>query len=542
MSFDDNRFGISSKNILDNKRTKKQPTRFPLPDPEVIKEAEKFQKILEKEVQEFQEINQKNIISSDEENESEEGSAFNKPINQSDIDNSLYQEDTQNSNREGLNIEESIKIEIEENQKNSEEKTILDNLENSKNNSAKEDNKANITNSETIQEFLNKQDNQDNNTDFGESNIQIDSELNMDIKAEAFKYASARTDDERSAISDKISENDITEFLTQVIRCDATPSEIKRKIKKQLEAILAGDKQKENWTGFDKNVPIFSGESNKIDIIAWIFAIDTYISAKSKIYNITNEIVAYDILSRLQGSLYNHYKRYMEDCKRNNKIPSWEDIKKLLLSIFSTPSKQLDLRRKLSELKATKFREIYQYNDEFMKISSMIDDILEMDLIHMYLRGLDDKIASKIYMNNPNNLASVVSQAITFYSIFGKNQVANTNYAKAINKPNFNRLKNNYNNNYQRSNLNSYQNFSNRNYAKPSAPSAPPSYNQLNKNFSRNNKNNQSNSNKVCYNCNNYELNVLIRNVLISFLNIMKHKNLRKKAALLLILNNAIPL
>ena len=55
----------------------------------------------------------------------------------------------------------------------------------------------------------------------------------------------------------------------------------------------------ENWNGFEWNVPSFSSESQNINIIAWVDAIDRYISVKSKYVEISS--IDVDVLKLAQN-------------------------------------------------------------------------------------------------------------------------------------------------------------------------------------------------------------------------------------------------
>ena len=92
----------------------------------------------------------------------------------------------------------------------------------------------------------------------------------------------------------------------------------------------------EKWNGFECSIPRFSSDSKNINIIAWVDAIDKYISVRSKYFNISTYEVAYKIGSKLQGNSYYLYKNYIEKCKRLNKNPTWEEIRNLSMQKFST--------------------------------------------------------------------------------------------------------------------------------------------------------------------------------------------------------------
>lgn len=272
-----------------------------------------------------------------------------------------------------------------------------------------------------------------NNTD-----PSLETEMPFNSRDKAASYNAATNEAERTRLIEECPGEKLTEYIQAIIDHESTLPEIKTKMQQRLnmlllqqKLVLMGIDKSDKWSGFDKTLPVFSGESDKMDVNDFIFAVETNVEQLRKSNNyISDEQIAYGILNRLSNAPYNYYKKYIEECKRNNKTASWEEIKTLLKNVYNSTSKQLDLRSKLYELKAMK--SIHKYNDDFMKISSKIDNISEIELVEKYLNGLDQEIKSKIIMTNPTELNEVMSKAITYYNVF-KSQAFNVSYAKPIN-------------------------------------------------------------------------------------------------------------
>ncbi len=190
-----------------------------------------------------------------------------------------------------------------------------------------------------------------------------------------------------------------------------------------------------DWTGFDKSVPEFSGEDEHFDLSQFIFVIETNINQLKKIgYEISEEQIAYSIVNKLKPNSIasSYYINYMKTQAKNNATPSWQSIKEHLGNLMNSASKQLDLRSKLRRLKAG--NSITKYNNEFMKISAKVEDIEEIDLVSYYLDGLDDNISSQIKLTmNTQKLTEVMNQAVTRYNALFNNSVS-INYANSANK------------------------------------------------------------------------------------------------------------
>ena len=163
--------------------------------------------------------------------------------------------------------------------------------------------------------------------------------------------------------------------------CDKLPSSSAQKKKLQLayDNIILNKKLailglnnivRNDWTGFDKSVPEFSGEDEHFDLSQFIFVIETNINQLKKIgYEISEEQIAYSIVNKLKPNSIasSYYINYMKTQAKNNATPSWQSIKEHLGNLMNSASKQLDLRSKLRRLKAG--NSITKYNNEFMKIS-----------------------------------------------------------------------------------------------------------------------------------------------------------------------------
>ena len=137
--------------------------------------------------------------------------------------------------------------------------------------------------------------------------------MTLDIKAEAQRYAKTVTDHEREHIADFIPQEQLSEFLTLVANCEETKPNIKQKITSMLHNLkhgLSTVKEKETWDGFDDTVQTFSGEYNDIDVNQWIFAIDKYVRNKVRKYDIPDEEIAHNVVTRLKAAPYNVYRIY----------------------------------------------------------------------------------------------------------------------------------------------------------------------------------------------------------------------------------------
>ena len=405
----------------------------------------------------------RNLLSSDEDHNSSLDSSLNQNHSESKLNLEL-------ENSEYLDTESKLNLELED--------TLL-NLDSSKPKTSK---------SRDLIEFINNSNHKINDFEKQLNNktdpsLQNAKEMPFNSKEKAASYNAATNEAERSRLIDECPVDKLTEYIQAIIDHESTLLEVKSKMQQRLNTLLLQQKlvmlgidKSDKWAGFDKTLPVFSGESDKMDVNDFIFAVETNVEQlrKSNTY-ISDEQIAYGILNRLSNAPYNYYKKYIEECKRNNKTASWEEIKTLLKNVYNSTSKQLDLRSKLYELKALK--SIHKYNDDFMKISSKIDNISEIELVEKYLNGLDQEIKSKIIMTNPTELNEVMSKAITYYNVF-KSQAFNVSYAKPINfKPNRNnqRSQNNYQQNYQQNNQRLNSNYKGQ---APRAPGAPPSYNQ----------------------------------------------------------------
>ena len=126
----------------------------------------------------------------------------------------------------------------------------------------------------------------------------------------------------------------------------------------------------------DKTTKIFKGTSGE-DIKNWIFNVETNMKLNF-IEDDKDKVLA--VLNFLEGSPFQHYKRYINQCYTNGTEPSWRAFKKNLTELYSNQSMELDVRKRLRN-----FKTFGEYNDEFLNLISSIDDMPDIELVDKYL-------------------------------------------------------------------------------------------------------------------------------------------------------------
>jgi len=83
---------------------------------------------------------------------------------------------------------------------------------------------------------------------------------------------------------------------------------------------------------------MFTGDSLKLDLNDFIFAVETQIAVlKNNFVQLSDEQIIYGIMSRLEGTPYNVYKNYLKKCQNTNAAPSWKGFKEILSKIYDQP-------------------------------------------------------------------------------------------------------------------------------------------------------------------------------------------------------------
>ncbi len=81
--------------------------------------------------------------------------------------------------------------------------------------------------------------------------------------------------------------------------------------------------------------------------------------------------------------------------------------------MFKSPASNLDLNKRLDELKAKNFKSIITYNEEFKKITTQLGLLDEKYLVSKYLNGLENELQEKIKIEAPKNLDNAMFLANT---------------------------------------------------------------------------------------------------------------------------------
>ena len=472
--------------------------------------------------------NKNKVIKIKEETENNKGSRNNSPENKNNIVSGLVkisqkylstlftQDDSKETKKSPGKIIriDTISEEIQ-NKKISEEKIREETKIISGETKIKEKISEEIKNNEKISEIIRNKEKIS-----GETKREQNQRNRMEAKAK--EYVSKTNETEKNRILDEISSDQFDEFMRHVI-INTTDLNLKNKLENEYRkqkltqrfALLGiNSATRMDWSGFDERIPIWSGEQKFYKLADFIFNVENYVEQlKRRGYEITDEQIAYNIGNRLEPdkSASLHYSRYMRNKAKANQAPSWTTLKQFWQCVYDSPTEQLDLRSNLRRLKAGK--NISAYNNEFMKVSSKIDDMTEIDLISSYLDGLDQNVATHIKLMNPKSLTEVMNQAKVRYEMSNE-QPLSLNYSRPIN---------NRNNQYQSSKFrpksqynqkqqfrDGRQQYQNKNYQsrQDTHHRPPPTYHQAARNNFNQNKYNQRNprfskpiSRGCCYDC-----------------------------------------
>lgn len=288
-----------------------------------------------------------------------------------------------------------------------------------------------------------------------EDSLKIEKSFTMSLIEKAKAYAIKP--DQRIEILKEIEPNEYANFLKEVLKVENIDPTFKKSVEDKLRIIQLEIRattpnpgaQANHYVGFRKNVPIFQGKQEE-DFTQWLFSINHNI----RLNNLTDEEAALAVANQLKGAPLSQFQRYITGCDNNNIKPSWISFSEMLKKTYKSPTLELNLRKKLSELKAKSFPQLSSYNDEFMKLTASIEGMTETELLHNYIIGLDSNMYERVTMERPTTLDQAMHTANTLAATSQKQ--ANINYASKT--------------------FNTYPKKSfKKNYAPP-APGNPPTY------------------------------------------------------------------